>query len=79
METVLSIHKLTKNFGKLCAVNNLNLEVKRVRYLECSAPMVVVKPQHWVCLWVLSIQHPEFFPGLVNHPHIIHVKRLELY
>ena len=28
METVLSINGLTKNFGKLCAVNNLNLEVK---------------------------------------------------
>ncbi len=29
METVLSIQKLTKNFGKLCAVNQLDLEVKR--------------------------------------------------
>lgn len=28
METVLSIEGLTKNFGRLCAVNNLNLEVK---------------------------------------------------
>jgi ABC-2 type transport system ATP-binding protein len=28
LETVLSIKGLTKNFGKLCAVNNLNLEVK---------------------------------------------------
>lgn len=28
MATVLSIQNLTKNFGKLCAVNNLNLEVK---------------------------------------------------
>ena len=28
METVLSIRNLTKNFGKICAVNNLNLEVK---------------------------------------------------
>ena len=28
METVLSIKGLTKNFGRLCAVNNLNLEVK---------------------------------------------------
>lgn len=28
METVLSIRQLTKNFGKLCAVNNLTLEVK---------------------------------------------------
>ena len=28
METVLSINSLTKNFGKLCAVNKLNLEVK---------------------------------------------------
>lgn len=28
METVLSITGLTKNFGKLCAVNSLNLEVK---------------------------------------------------
>ena len=29
METVLSTHELTKNFRKLCAVNKLNLEVKR--------------------------------------------------
>lgn len=28
METVLSIRQLTKNFGRLCAVNSLNLEVK---------------------------------------------------
>lgn len=28
METVLSISGLTKNFGRLCAVNNLSLEVK---------------------------------------------------
>jgi ABC-type multidrug transport system ATPase subunit len=28
LETVLSINGLTKNFGKLCAVNSLNLEVK---------------------------------------------------
>lgn len=28
METVLSIHQLTKKFGKLTAVNNLNLEIK---------------------------------------------------
>jgi ABC-type multidrug transport system ATPase subunit len=28
VETVLSINGLTKNFGRLCAVNNLNLEVK---------------------------------------------------
>lgn len=29
MENVLSIRGLTKNFGRLCAVNNLNLEVNR--------------------------------------------------
>ena len=29
METVLSTQNLTKNFGRLCAVNKLNLEVKR--------------------------------------------------
>jgi ABC-type multidrug transport system ATPase subunit len=28
VETVLSVQNLTKNFGKLCAVNQLNLEVK---------------------------------------------------
>lgn len=27
MSNVLSIHHLTKNFGKLCAVNNLNLDI----------------------------------------------------
>jgi len=29
LETVLSIHQLTKNFGRLCAVNKLDLEVHR--------------------------------------------------
>lgn len=29
METILTTTNLTKNFGRLCAVNNLNLEVKR--------------------------------------------------
>jgi ABC-type multidrug transport system ATPase subunit len=29
LETVLSTQNLTKNFGRLCAVNKLNLEVKR--------------------------------------------------
>jgi len=29
LENVLSIKGLTKNFGKLCAVNNLNMEVNR--------------------------------------------------
>ncbi len=29
METVLSTQKLTKNFGRLCAVNQLDLDVKR--------------------------------------------------
>jgi ABC-type multidrug transport system ATPase subunit len=28
LKTVLSVHALTKNFGKLCAVNQLNLEVQ---------------------------------------------------
>ena len=28
METVLTIRQLTKNFGRLCAVNRLDLEVK---------------------------------------------------
>jgi ABC-type multidrug transport system ATPase subunit len=28
VETVLSVKGLTKNFGRLCAVNNLNLEIK---------------------------------------------------
>jgi ABC-2 type transport system ATP-binding protein len=28
LETVLSIRELTKNFGKLCAVNSINLDVK---------------------------------------------------
>ncbi|MBK5278808.1 MAG: ABC transporter ATP-binding protein [Bacteroidia bacterium] len=38
METVLSIHKLTKNFGKLCAVNNLDLEVKRGQVFGMLGP-----------------------------------------
>lgn len=38
METVLSINGLTKNFGKLCAVNQLNLEVKRGQVFGMLGP-----------------------------------------
>ena len=38
METVLSINKLTKKFGKLCAVNNLDLEVKRGQVFGLLGP-----------------------------------------
>lgn len=38
METVLSISGLTKNFGKLCAVNQLNLEVKRGQVFGMLGP-----------------------------------------
>lgn len=38
METVLSTHLLTKYFGKLCAVNNLNLEVKRGQVFGMLGP-----------------------------------------
>jgi len=38
LETVLSIQKLTKNFGKLCAVNNLNLEVKKGQVFGMLGP-----------------------------------------
>ena len=38
METVLSIQGLTKNFGRLCAVNQLNLEVKRGQVFGMLGP-----------------------------------------
>lgn len=38
METVLSVNKLTKNFGKLCAVNQLDLEVKRGQVFGMLGP-----------------------------------------
>lgn len=38
METVLSTQGLTKNFGKLCAVNQLNLEVKRGQVFGMLGP-----------------------------------------
>lgn len=38
METVLSIKNLTKNFGRLCAVNNLNLDVKRGQVFGMLGP-----------------------------------------
>lgn len=38
METVLSTQKLTKNFGKLCAVNQLDLEVKRGQVFGMLGP-----------------------------------------
>lgn len=38
METVLSTNNLTKNFGKLCAVNQLNLEVKQGQVFGMLGP-----------------------------------------
>lgn len=38
METVLSTDKLTKHFGKLCAVNQLDLEVKRGQVFGMLGP-----------------------------------------
>ena len=38
MENVLSIQGLTKNFGRLCAVNNLNLDVKRGQVFGMLGP-----------------------------------------
>jgi len=38
LETVLSIQKLTKNFGRLCAVNQIDLEVKRGQVFGMLGP-----------------------------------------
>lgn len=38
METVLSVKGLTKNFGKLCAVNNLNLEIQKGQVFGMLGP-----------------------------------------
>ena len=38
METILSTNNLTKNFGRLCAVNKLNLEVKRGQVFGMLGP-----------------------------------------
>jgi ABC-2 type transport system ATP-binding protein len=38
LETILSISNLTKNFKKLCAVNNLNLEVKQGQVFGMLGP-----------------------------------------
>jgi len=38
VETVLSVQNLTKNFGKLCVVNQLNLEVKRGQVFGMLGP-----------------------------------------
>lgn len=38
METVLSVKGLTKNFGRLCAVNNVNLEIKRGQVFGMLGP-----------------------------------------
>ncbi len=38
METVLSIQQVTKNFGRLCAVNKLDLEVKRGQVFGMLGP-----------------------------------------
>jgi ABC-2 type transport system ATP-binding protein len=63
LETVLSIKGLTKNFGRLCAVNQLNLEVKRGQVFGMLGPngsgktttlgmlMQVVNPTAGVFTW----------------------------
>ncbi|HQQ96533.1 MAG TPA: ABC transporter ATP-binding protein [Cyclobacteriaceae bacterium] len=38
MENVLTIQGLTKNFGRLCAVNNLNLEIQRGQVFGMLGP-----------------------------------------
>jgi ABC-2 type transport system ATP-binding protein len=38
LDTVLSIHNLTKNFGRLCAVNKLSLEVNRGQVFGMLGP-----------------------------------------
>lgn len=38
METVLSVNGLTKNFGRLCAVNGVNLEVKQGQVFGMLGP-----------------------------------------
>jgi len=38
LETILSTQNLTKNFGRLCAVNKLNLEVKRGQVFGMLGP-----------------------------------------
>jgi ABC-type multidrug transport system ATPase subunit len=38
LETVLTTHQLTKNFGRLCAVNKLDLEVKRGQVFGMLGP-----------------------------------------
>lgn len=38
MKTVLSVNKLTKNFGKLCAVNQIDLEVKQGQVFGMLGP-----------------------------------------
>jgi ABC-type multidrug transport system ATPase subunit len=38
VETVLSVKGLTKNFGRLCAVNNVNLEIKRGQVFGMLGP-----------------------------------------
>jgi len=38
LETILSTNNLTKNFGRLCAVNKLNLEVKRGQVFGMLGP-----------------------------------------
>lgn len=63
METVLQITGLTKNFGRLCAVNNMNLEVGRGQVFGMLGPngsgktttlgmlMSVVNPTSGSFLW----------------------------
>jgi ABC-type multidrug transport system ATPase subunit len=83
METVLSIHNLTKKFGRLTAVNNLNLEVARGQVFGMLGPngsgktttlgmlMSVVNPTAGTYSWfgeVPSNQLRKKIGAVLEHP-----------
>lgn len=83
METVLSIHNLTKKFGRITAVNDLNLEVKRGQVFGMLGPngsgktttlgmlMSVVNPTAGTFSWfgeVPSHQVRKKIGAVLEHP-----------
>lgn len=46
MEYVIEVKNLIKHYNKLCAVNNISFEVKKVKFLVCLVKMVQERQPH---------------------------------
>jgi ABC-type multidrug transport system ATPase subunit len=76
LETVLSIKGLTKNFGRLCAVNNITLRSRAARFSELG-PNGSGKTTTLGMLMVLLIPRQAIIHGLESHRTMSYGKKSE--